>query len=357
MLYKQNVLKAIFTGDVEHMNIKPIIGVLLGDAAGVGPELVARLAANGFFSNLCRPIVIGDARVFELGMKITGKPVRYVRVNSVAEADWKDGLPILDQKNLNPETDFTVGKISVKSGAACVSMIEKASELYLNNEIQGFCFGPFNKAGMKMSGCAFESEHHLLAHIFRHTGPFGEINVLGNLWTTRTTSHIPIKEVSQNLTGTSIGRAITLADTSLRMSGIERPRLALAALNPHAGENGLCGREELDVIIPAINKAKADGLDVSGPYPSDILFIKAFAGDFDGVVTMYHDQGQIALKLKGFDEGITIAGGIGAPVATCAHGTAYDIAGKGVAKTAAIENAVKMVCRMAIHNAERRSRP
>ena len=350
-------IATVFYGDDEHMTNKPIIAVLLGDGAGVGPELVARLAANAFFDELCRPVIIGDVRVFELGMKITGKPVPYVVIKRVADADWKNGIPILDQNNLNPATDFTLGQISVKSGAVCVAMIEKAAELYMNKEIQGFCFGPFNKAGMKMSGCAFESEHHLLAHIFKHTGPFGEINVLGKLWTTRTTSHIPIKDVSSNLTVTSIGRAITLANTSLRMAGIERPRLALAALNPHAGENGLCGREELEVIGPAIEKARAEGLDVSGPFPSDILFIKAFAGDFDGVVTMYHDQGQIALKLKGFDEGITIAGGIDAPVATCAHGTAYDIAGKGIAKTVALENAVKMTCRMAIHNAERRSRP
>lgn len=125
--------------------------------------------------------------------------------------------------------------------------------------------------------------------------------------------------------------------------------MALAALNPHAGEHGLCGREELDVIEPAIERARNAGMDVSGPFPSDILFIKAFRGDFDGVVTMYHDQGQIALKLKGFDEGITIAGGLPAPIATCAHGTAYDIAGKGIAKTASLENAVKMTCRMANH--------
>jgi 4-hydroxythreonine-4-phosphate dehydrogenase len=202
---------------------------------------------------------------------------------------------------------------------------------------------------MKKAGCGFESEHHLLADIFGHTGPFGEINVVGDLWTTRTTSHIPIKDVSANLTVNTIMRAITLADTSLRNSGIDKPRLGLAALNPHAGEHGLCGREEIDVIAPAIAQAKAAGIDASGPYPSDILFIKAFRGDFDGVVTMYHDQGQIALKLKGFDEGVTIAGGLPAPIATCAHGTAYDIAGKGIAGTRAFENAVKMTCRMASH--------
>jgi 4-hydroxythreonine-4-phosphate dehydrogenase len=285
-------------------------------------------------------------------MGIVGRPVPYARIASVAEAAWGGPIPLLDQGNLDPRSDFELGKLSVKSGAACVAMLEKAAALYAAGEIQGFCFASLNKAAMRLAGCEFESEHHLLAKLFGHTGPFGEINVLGRLWTTRTTSHIPLAEVSRNLTERSIGRAIALAQVSLRNSGIEKPRLALAALNPHAGENGHCGREEIDVIIPAIEKARSEGIDASGPFPSDILFIKAFAGEFDGVVTMYHDQGQIALKLKGFDEGITIAGGFEAPIATCAHGTAYDIAGKGVAKTAALENAVRMTCRMARHKAE-----
>ena len=328
---------------------KPIIGVLLGDATGVGPELVVALAANNFFYEYCRPVVIGDARVFEMGMQIVGKKVPYQIISDVDEATWNNGIPLLDQKDLDPACDFEIGSVSVKSGAAVISMIAKGAELFLQKKIHGFTFAPFNKEAMKKAGCPFESEHHLLADIFNHTGPFGEINVVGDLWTTRTTSHIPIKDVSANLSVKTIMRAITLADTSLKHAGIERPRLGLAALNPHAGEHGMCGREEIDVITPAIEEAKAVGIDASGPYPSDILFIKAFKGDFDGVVTMYHDQGQIALKLKGFDEGITIAGGIPAPIATCAHGTAYDIAGKGMANTRAFENAVKMTSRMAAH--------
>lgn len=332
------------------MSDTPTIGVLLGDGAGVGPELVAKLCATRFFDNLCKPVLIGDVRVLELGMKSARVSFPYLSVADLSEADWSAGIPILDQKNLDPAADFKIGELSVKSGAACLGMLETGVDLFRARKIQGFCFAPLNKAAMKMAGCPYESEHHYLAHLFGHTGPFGEINVVGNLWTTRTTSHIPIKEVSQNLTPESIGRAIRLADASLKRAGIARPRIALAALNPHAGENGLCGREEIEVIAPTIAAARAEGIDAYGPFSSDILFIKAFAGDFDGVVTMYHDQGQIALKLKGFDEGITIAGGLPAPIVTCGHGTAYDIAGKGVARTGALENAVKMTCRMARHS-------
>jgi 4-hydroxythreonine-4-phosphate dehydrogenase len=331
------------------MELKPVIGILLGDATGVGPELVARVAASGFLHAHCRPLIIGDERVFKQGMEIAKVNVPYTVVEDVDQTEWNKAIPLLDQKNLNPETDYKIGQISEKSGVAVLAMIEQAARLFVEKKIHGFVFAPFNKEAMKKAGCPFESEHHLLAHIFGHTGPFGEINVVGNLWTTRTTSHIPIKNVSANLTVDRIYKAIVLADTSLKQAGIKHPRLGLAALNPHAGEHGLCGREELDVINPAIAIAKQAGIEASGPYPSDILFIKAFNGDFDGVVTMYHDQGQIALKLKGFDEGITIAGGLPAPIATCAHGTAYDIAGKGVVRTKAFENAIAMTSRMASH--------
>ncbi len=330
------------------MNAKPILGIILGDAAGVGPEIISKLAADGFYEEHCRPVILGDLRVFERGAKTCGLEIPVQVINKIDEATWKDGIPVLDQQNLNPE-DVPYGKISLESGKACLDLLKLGVELFENKEIDGFCFAPLNKAAMIQAGCKFESEHHYMANLFNHTAPFGEINVLGDLWTTRTTSHIPISKVSDNLSVNTIMRAITLANTTLRNSGIAKPRLGLAALNPHCGEGGKCGREEIDVITPAIEKAVAEGIDVKGPFPSDILFIKAFDGEFDGVVTMYHDQGQIALKLKGFDQGITIAGGFPAPIVTCAHGTAYDIAGKGIVKTSAFENAVKMAAKMASH--------
>ncbi|SFN73866.1 PdxA family dehydrogenase [Proteiniclasticum ruminis] len=331
------------------MEMKPIIGLILGDASGVGPEIIAKLAANGFYEEHCRPVVLGDARILEMGAKASGVKVPMEIIGSISEATWENGIPVLDQKNQDPST-VAYGTLTKENGKVTLDLLKLATDLFKANEIHGFCFGPLNKSAMIEAGCAFESEHHYLAHLFEHTAPFGEINHVDNLWTTRTTSHIPIKEVSENLTENKILRAMTLAHETLKAAGIENPRLGVAALNPHGGEHGKCGREEIDVIEPTIRKANEQGIRAMGPYPSDILFIKAFRGDFDGVVTMYHDQGQIALKLKGFDQGITIAGGLPAPIVTCAHGTAYDIAGKGIVKTSAFENAVKMASRMAVHS-------
>lgn len=331
------------------MEMKPIIGLILGDASGVGPEIIAKLAANGFYKEHCRPVVLGDARILEMGAKASGVTVPMEIIGSISEATWENGIPVLDQKNQDPST-VAYGTLTKENGKVTLDLLKLATDLFKAKEIHGFCFGPLNKSAMIEAGCAFESEHHYLAHLFEHTAPFGEINHVDNLWTTRTTSHIPIKEVSENLTENKILRAMTLAHETLKAAGIENPRLGVAALNPHGGEHGKCGREEIDVIEPTIRKANEEGIHAMGPYPSDILFIKAFRGDFDGVVTMYHDQGQIALKLKGFDQGITIAGGLPAPIVTCAHGTAYDIAGKGIVKTSAFENAVKMASRMAVHS-------
>lgn len=330
------------------MSTKPVLGIMIGDGAGVGPEIIAKLAQRDFFAEYCQPVLIGDVRIMERAFSVLNTSLPMQVVDSFEEIDFSGALPIIDMKNQDP-AKVPFGMLTIEAGRANLDGMELCVKLYNEKKIEGFCFGPFNKAGMKEAGCKLESEHHFLAQLFNHTEPFGEINVLGELWTTRTTSHIPIAEVSANLSVERIMRAIRLANTSLKNSGIAKPRLALAALNPHAGENGLCGREEIDIIAPAIKEAQALGIDASGPYPSDITFIKAFRGEFDGVVTMYHDQGQIALKLRGFDEGITIAGGLPAPIVTCAHGTAYDIAGKGVVHTTAFENAVKMASRMANH--------
>ncbi len=326
---------------------KPILGILIGDSTGVGPEIVAKLAVRDAYTEYCRPIIIGDARIFQAGLHTFGGSVSYYSIEKVEDADWEKGFPILDTKDQDPSR-IVMGKPDPYAGAAGIAGFKLCCKLCKEGKLEGFIFGPYHKAAMKEAGCEFESEHHLIAHEFGDTGPFGEVNMLDDLITVRTTSHVPIKDVSAALTEESIMRSIEMAYNVASSMGIGNPRLGVAALNPHCGENGLCGREEIDLIIPTIEKAKARGWDVQGPVSSDILFIRAFKKEYDAVVTMYHDQGQIAVKLMGFGRSITFSGGHPYPVATCGHGTAYGRAGQGRADENSMLNAVKATAKMAM---------
>ena len=329
------------------MSELPILGVLLGNSAGVGPELVAKLAVSHYYADYCRPVIIGDLRMFEHGLKVVGGDVPHYVISDLSECDWERGYPVLDLKDQDPE-QVVYGEANAYCGASDLLQLDTAIELCKGGKIEGFVFGPFHKGAMKMAGLHDESEHTYLAHAFNLTTPFCEVNMMDDLMTVRTTSHIPISDVSANITEQNLREAIELGEITGESFG-HKPRIAVAALNPHCGEFGLCGREEVDVIKPTIEKVvKETGWNVSGPYSADTLFISALAGDFDVVVTMYHDQGQIALKLVGFQRCITVAGGQPYPIATCAHGTAFDKVGKATATTDSFERAVKAVSRMAI---------
>ena len=182
-------------------------------------------------------------------------------------------------------------------------------------------------------------------------GPASEFNILEGLWNARVTSHVPLSAVAGLITKESVLRGIRLTDNSLREAGFDRPRIAVAGLNPHAGDGGNFGREEIDVIEPAVSEAKRQGINADGPYPPDTVFVRASKGAFDAVLTMYHDQGQIAMKLMGFDRGVTLLGGFRFPMCTPAHGSAYDIAGKGVANPGATRAALLLAARMAARQA------
>jgi 4-hydroxythreonine-4-phosphate dehydrogenase len=187
----------------------------------------------------------------------------------------------------------------------------------------------------------------MFAHLLGHTGMFSEMNVLEGHWMTRVTSHVSLRQALDQVNFDSICRALTLADATLKKAGIEHPRIAVAALNPHAGEGGLFGTEEIEIIRPAVERMQKEGIDCKGPFPSDTIYLKAFAGEYDSVLAMYHDQGQIATKLKGFNKGVTITAGLDIVFTTPAHGTAFDIAGKGVANIGAYEAAIGLAARMA----------
>jgi 4-hydroxythreonine-4-phosphate dehydrogenase len=200
---------------------------------------------------------------------------------------------------------------------------------------------------MRMAYPAYDDEIRFINDVLGETYPASEFNVLDSLWNARVTSHVPLAEVAGRITGERIGRALRLTDSCMRSAGFERPRIAVAGLNPHAGDGGNFGREEIDIISPAVERAQADGIAAQGPFPSDTVFLRAKAGQFDAVLTMYHDQGQIAMKLIGFDRGVTMLGGYPFPICTPAHGTAYDIAGQGIANIGASREALFLAIRMA----------
>ena len=208
-------------------------------------------------------------------------------------------------------------------------------------------FAPLNKRAMFDGGWRFPDEHKMFANLLGHKGYFSEMNVLENQWMSRVTSHVSLRQALDQITGPAIQNAIRLTDSMMRKAGIEKPRIAVAALNPHGGEGGLFGREEIEVIRPAVEAMAAGGIGCEGPFPADTVYLKAFAGAYDGVVAMYHDQGQIATKLKGFNRGVTVTAGLDTVFTTPAHGTAFDIVGRGIADTGALESAIRLASRLA----------
>ena len=213
-------------------------------------------------------------------------------------------------------------------------------------EADALCFAPLNKGAMRLGGMHQEDEMRWFAQQLEHTGACGEFNVLGDLWTARVTSHVALKEVAGLLTPEGVAGAIRMLTGALRAAGVAAPRIGVCGLNPHNGDNGNYGTEEADIIEPGIRLAAAAGFAAQGPFPADTIFLRARKGALDGIVTMYHDQGQIATKLLGYDIGVTVQGGLPIPVTTPAHGTAYDIVGQGVAQATAMASALDLACRM-----------
>jgi len=325
----------------------PLLGLMLGDYTGIGPEQCARVLADRRLADAARLLVVGDARVLEQGARDAGVSVAWRCHAAPEEVDWSRAeIPVIDLGNLDPRA-IPRGQVSAESGRITGETLAYMIGLALEARLDGIAFAPLSKAALHAGGWRFNDEHQMFAHLTRHQGFFGEMNVLDNVWMSRVTSHVSLRSALDQITPERIDQAITLADRTMRSAGFAAPRIAVAALNPHGGEGGLFGREEIEIIAPAVAHAAQRGVLCSGPFPADTVFLKAFAGDYDGVLTMYHDQGQIATKLKGFNRGVTVTGGLETVFATPAHGTAFDIVGKGRASTSALEQAVRLCARLA----------
>ncbi|ADH88910.1 4-hydroxythreonine-4-phosphate dehydrogenase [Ancylobacter novellus DSM 506] len=333
----------------------PVLALVPGDCTGIGPEQTARILHEGRGRDVARIVVVGDSRVLELGAKQAGVSLNFRRYPSPSAVDWDaPEIPLVDLGNIDPST-LPQGVINPESGRLTGETLARAIDFAKAGEIDGVCFAPLNKQAMFKGGWRFPDEHKMFAHLLEHTGPFSEMNVLEGQWMTRVTSHVSLRTALDQVSFDSICRALRLADETMRKAGIERPRIAVAALNPHAGEGGLFGTEEIDIIRPAVEAMAREGIACDGPWPADTVYLKAFNGTYDSVLAMYHDQGQIATKLKGFNKGVTITAGLEIVFTTPAHGTAFDIVGKGIADIGAFEAALRLAARVASRQIEARA--
>jgi 4-hydroxythreonine-4-phosphate dehydrogenase len=325
----------------------PTIGLMLGDMTGIGPEISAKLLASGAMKSVARVVVIGDARVLELGCKDAGVSLDWKIYPDVDAIDWsRDEVALIDLGNIDPSR-IKRGEVSAESGRLTGETLKHMIDLALAKKLDAICFASLNKAALHRGGWKYHDEHQMFAALTQHSGFFGEMNVIKEFSTFRVTSHVALRVAIDMITPERITAAIGLADATLRATGISQPRIAVAALNPHGGESGLFGDEEIRIIKPTIDKVRATGVNCSGPVPSDAIFLKALKGEYDGVVMMYHDQGQIATKLLGFNQGVTVTAGLKTVFTTPAHGTAFDIVGQGKANPGALEQALRIAAKLA----------
>lgn len=326
----------------------PVVALTLGDPAGIGAELMARLLGQTDALAHANIVLIGDAWLWAEGQQIAGVTVATHTVASLHDVRGRADIrvPAFLPMNTVSARDVQRSVAEAPGGASVLQVLNACMDAAVRREIDAICFAPLNKFAMKLGGLKHEDELHHFAQYLGVQGYFCEFNTLGDLWTSRVSSHIPLKDAASYLSQDRIKSAARLIYRSLQAAGVDQPKVAVAAFNPHGGDGGTCGREEIDIIAPAVQALNAEGLSVDGPFPADTIFLKARDGHYQAIVTMYHDQGQIAIKLLGFSKGVTVQGGLPVPITTPAHGTAYDIAGKGQANVEATYNALRIAARM-----------
>ncbi len=327
--------------------MKPTIALLQGDATGIGPELLAKLLSIEELRAAARILVISDRRVFEAGCRVAGVSLEPRVISEVAEADFSEDRPYLLDLPIAEFEALRPGEVSAAAGAAVLAGYGLALDLCAEGRADGLCFLPFNKDALHRAGLGVEDETQWAKERIGHRGRVSEFNIIDGMWNARVTSHIPLREVAKHLSQEEILASIRLADETLRAAGFSRPRIAVAALNPHAGEGGNIGREEIEIIAPAVRQAQRLQIACEGPFPSDTLYLKVRDGHYDCAVSMYHDQGQIAIKLLGFHMGVSVLAGLPFPIATPAHGTAFDIVGQNKAEVEPARRAFMTVVRLA----------
>ncbi|MBE0654663.1 MAG: 4-hydroxythreonine-4-phosphate dehydrogenase PdxA [Bacteroidales bacterium] len=339
------------------MQYLPVIGITMGDPAGVGPEIICKSLLKKDIYDQCKPLVVGDARVFEAIVKRLGFPVQIHAIHDVKQARFESGtLDVLDLNNY--EGEIVYGKVSSAAGLAAFESIEKLIELAMKKQVDATVTAPINKEAIHMAGKHFSGHTEIYAH-YTGTKKYAMLLVHENLRVIHVTTHVSLRQACDLVKKDRILEVIQLLYDACLSFGISYPRIGVAGLNPHSSDNGLFGWEEEKEISPAIEEAKKKGFDVEGPVPSDTLFAKAIGGQYDGCVAMYHDQGHIPFKMTGFKwnetkkrmdvNGVNITLGLPIIRVSVDHGTAFDVAGKGIASEEAMKLSIDYAVKMAMN--------
>ncbi|MBK4218222.1 4-hydroxythreonine-4-phosphate dehydrogenase PdxA [Paracoccus caeni] len=328
------------------------IALAIGDAGGVGPELAAKLLAHEDMQGR-DVIVVGDATVLQMGAKHAGVTLELpVIATDAVTGDLPSGPVLVDLANC-PADRVTLGVSSPETGAASLQNFAAVLRLAHSGIADAVMFTPYNKHSMRLARPSYVDEIGFIDKALSADRSGREFNVLDEVWNARVTSHIPLRKVAETLSTERILNSLRLTAEVMAGAGKPGARIGVAALNPHAGDGRNFGHEDDDIIAPAVEAAVAEGIPAKGPIPSDTVFVRATRGEFDAVLTMYHDQGQIAMKLIGFDRGVTLIAGYGFPIVTPAHGTAFDIAGQGKADLGATLAAARLGTDLAKLNPKR----
>jgi 4-hydroxythreonine-4-phosphate dehydrogenase len=331
--------------------MKPVIGITMGDGAGIGPEVIVKALDRSEVYERCRPVVIGDAKILRRAASIVSSSAEIRCIKNVCEALFKTGMIDCIDLDLLPE-DLPFGQISAAAGDAAFQYIAKAVGLAQKHEIDAICTAPLNKEALHKGGHPYPGHTEILADL-TGTTEYSMMLSTPKLKVIHLTTHVGLIRAIEMINPERTYSVVKLAHETLARAGCKRPRIAVCGINPHAGENGLfgCGEEE-EKLVPGIEKAQAEGIDVSGPYPADTLFYRAVRGDFDVVVACYHDQGHGPVKVLGIEAGVNITVGLkGGLIRTSVdHGTAFDIAGKNLADERSIVAAIRTAADLAPKN-------
>ena len=339
---------------------KPIIGITMGDPASIGPEISVKALTDPKVLDMCDPLIIGDAAVMEDAVKVVCPGQVKVRaVKNVGEAVFEPGVINVYDMGLVDMDRLEYGKVSAMCGEAAFRYVEKVIALAMDGEIDATVTNALNKAAINLAGHHFAGHTEIYAH-FTGTKNYTMMLAHENLRVVHVSTHVSLREACDRVKKERVLTCIKIADEACRALGIEVPRVAVAGLNPHSGEGGLFGREEIDEIAPAIEQARALGINADGPVPPDTVFSKARGGWYDIVVAMYHDQGHIPLKVTGFVydpvkgrwsnvAGVNVTLGLPIIRASVDHGTAFGHAHQGLANPISLINAIEYAAKFAVH--------